>query len=242
MAGSLAGKTAIVTGGGGGVGGALVRLLKGEGARVVAVDIAEDRLTDSEADVKVGADVASPADADRIFEAAGGEVDILVNNAGLIEIQTVEDISDELWHRVHGVNLHGPFMLCKRAVPIMVERGGGRIVNVSSVSGLRGGRAGVAYSASKFGLIGLTMNVAVTYADAGIRCNAICPGGIQTNFPQGAPVSERAAKVARSNPFVEREQYATPEQIASVALFLCKPESSHVNGIAIPVDNGWLAI
>ena len=237
----------MVTGAGGGVGSALVRLFGEEGARVVAVDLSEERLAalevpgDAEVEI-VCADVGTRDSADRILEASSWDVDVLVNNAGLIEIQTVDEIDDELWDRVFAVNLHGPYRLCKRAVPIMVAKGWGRIVNISSAAGLRGGRAGVAYTASKYGLIGLTQNIAATFADAGIRCNAVCPGGIQTGFSTGAPRSDRAVRVATSHPGLTREEYATPDQVASVAVFLARPESSHINGVALPVDNGWLAM
>lgn len=243
---ALDGHTIVVTGAAGGVGRALVRLYSDAGGTVVAVDQDLDDLQSAieglPGVLPIAVDLSTRGFVDEVIGACDGRVDILVNNAGAFEIMDAVDLSDEVWDAILAVNLTAPFLMSRAVIPPMISAGGGRILNVSSVSGIRGGRAGAAYTASKHGLIGLTTNVAVTYAAEGIRCNAICPGGIQTAFSAGAPASDRMVAIAKGNPDVPRERYATADQIAAVAFFLTLPASSHVNGAVIPVDNGWTAI
>lgn len=112
-----------------------------------------------------------------------GAIDILINNAGVMDdFYLVDLVTNDLWHKVMGINLDGPFFASRLAVPIMLKQGGGVIINISSVGGLNGSRAGVAYTASKHALIGLTKNIGFMYAKNGIRCNAIAPGGVNTNI------------------------------------------------------------
>jgi len=240
----LEGRTAIITGAGSGIGLATARMFSAEGATVVAVDISSDRLEALRGElagiVTVAADISLPESADRIVAAAGARIDVLFNNAGIMDrLALADEAPEELWDRVMAVNLTAPYLLCKRALPGMVDRGGGVIINTASIAGLRGGRAGAAYTASKFGVVGLTYNIAATYSGQGIRCNAICPGGVQTHISESDPGrSERGlAAVMRDR----RPPPAPPEQIAEVALFLASDESVRVNGVALPVDAGWLA-
>lgn len=151
------------------------------------------------------------------------------------------DITDDLWERVIAINLTGPMRLTRKALSIFTPKKSGVIINIASVAGLNGSRAGVAYTSSKHGMIGLTKNVAFQYAESGIRCNAIAPGGVKTNI--GTTMSEpsefglaRAMAGASFNP-----RSAEPEEIAKIALFLASEDASFVNGTVITADSGWTA-
>lgn len=234
----LAGQTAIITGAGSGIGLASARLFSAEGARVVAVDIREDRLDGlPDACLPIAADVSIPEDCDRVIAAAGERLDVLFNNAGILDRMLLADeVSEAEWNRVLAVNLTAPFLLCRRAIPLMLRAGGGVIINTASLSAIRGGRAGAAYTASKFGLAGLSQNIAATYGSRGIRCNAICPGAVATDVLGQAPLGPHASAIRERDR--EKPQPAQPEEIAQVALFLATAPSSFVNGAMIPVDGG----
>ena len=235
---SLAGRTGIVTGAGSGIGRAMVELFIAAGVRVVAADNRGERLESLPAGaVKVEADVSTATGADLIIAAAGDRLDILCNNAGVLDrMLLVDQVSEADWNRVIAVNLTGPYLLCNRAVPMMVRQGGGVIINTASLSGIRGGRAGAAYTASKFGLVGLTQNIAATYGSQGIRCNAICPGAVVTDILGGAELGPDADRIRNRDR--EKPPAAEPDRIAQVALFLAMDESSYMNGAVIPVDGG----
>jgi NAD(P)-dependent dehydrogenase (short-subunit alcohol dehydrogenase family) len=239
-------RVAIVTGAGSGIGLAITRGFLAEGARVVGVDVADDHLATLEAldgVTAARADVTSRADVDRLVTLARGQgrLDILVNNAGIMDgFLPVGEVTDEGWERVLAVNLTGPMMLTRAALPAMLEAGHGVIINISSIGGLAGGRAGAAYTASKHGLIGLTRNVAVTYGSDGIRCVAIAPGGVNTGIPLGGQPSDRGyaavSKTLQANP-----RMGEPEEIANLAVFLASDRASFINGAIIVADGGWLA-
>lgn len=235
---SLAGRTGIVTGAGSGIGRAMVELFIAAGVRVVAADNRGERLESLPAGaVKVEADVSTATGADLIIAAAGDRLDILCNNAGVLDrMLLVDQVSEADWNRVIAVNLTGPYLLCNRAVPMMVRQGAGVIINTASLSGIRGGRAGAAYTASKFGLVGLTQNIAATYGSQGIRCNAICPGAVVTDILGGAELGPDADRIRNRDR--EKPPAAEPDRIAQVALFLAMDESSYMNGAVIPVDGG----
>lgn len=235
---SLAGRTGIVTGAGSGIGRAMVEIFVGAGVRVVAADNRGERLESLPAGVvKIEADVSTAAGADLIIAAAGDRLDILCNNAGVLDrMLLVDQVSEADWNRVIAVNLTGPYLLCHRGVPMMLRQGGGVIINTASLSGIRGGRAGAAYTASKFGLVGLTQNIAATYGSQGIRCNAICPGAVATDILGGAELGPDAERIRGRDR--EKPPAAEPDRIAQVALFLAMDESSYMNGAVIPVDGG----
>jgi NAD(P)-dependent dehydrogenase (short-subunit alcohol dehydrogenase family) len=244
---TLKGKTVVVTAGAGtGMGRAMVQMFHDAGAKVVVGDIDAagiDRLREELPDVAaVLADISTPDGCDTLFAAADGHVDVLCNHAGIGGLLgPMLEVPDEDWAQVLGVNLTGTYMMCRRVLPGMLAAGGGVIVNTASISGLRGGRAGPAYTASKWGLIGLTKNIAVTYGDQGIRCNAICPG------PTGESNVKAIAETTTPGgwKFMKRDtgkpDPCPPEQVASVALFLAQDEAARINGVAIPVDGGWIA-
>ena len=170
-----------------------------------------------------------------------GSIDILVNNAGVMDdFMPAVDLDLERWHHVMNVNLHGPFYFCHEILPSMIERSKGTILNISSVGGLQGARAGAAYTAAKHGLIGLTKNIAFMYLGKGIRCNAIAPGGVKTNI--GASMHPNAFGYERMmTGTANMPRMAEPEEIAVAALFLISDDGSFVNGEVLVADGGWTA-
>jgi NAD(P)-dependent dehydrogenase (short-subunit alcohol dehydrogenase family) len=249
----LATKVALVTGGGNGIGRAIAVRLASDGAAVVVVDIAEaaaaettDRISRAGGRaIHVRADITDAADVDHAVTTAireFGRVDVLCNNAGIMDgMFPVADVPVDLWERVFAVNVTAPFLFSRLVIPGMLERGSGAVINIASVAGLFGGRAGAAYTASKHALVGLTRNIAWTYADVGIRANAICPGGIRTDI--GLRDVERHTlgleRYTATQSTMPRS--GEPEEIAAVAAFLASDDASLVNGDVIPVDGGWTA-
>ena len=243
----LEGKVAIVTGAGSGIGLETSRRFAEQGASVVAADVSEEglgRAGKTEGVSVVRADVSSAQDVEGMIGAAierHGALDVLVNNAGILDrFLPAAETPEELWERVLGVNLTGPFLATKHAVGPMVEGEGGVIVNIASVGGLRGVAAGAAYTASKHGLIGLTKNTAANYAADGIRCVAICPGGVDTGISPGGDLSERGYATL-NRVLAAMPRLASPAEIANVALFCASDEASFLNGAAIVADGGWTA-
>ena len=151
---------------------------------------------------------------------------------------------DEIWRKVLAINLDGPMYLSRAALPHMLERGSGSIVNVASTAGISGGAAGAAYTSSKHGLVGLTKNTAWMYAKRGIRCNAICPGGTKTNIQETMPQDRLDPEGAgRAGAFSELiPAFLDPIDIAHLALFLASDDSRYINGAIIPADGGWKAV
>jgi NAD(P)-dependent dehydrogenase (short-subunit alcohol dehydrogenase family) len=248
-------KVAVVTGAASGIGRALVQRLVADGAAVVAVDVVEDQLQTvvkewQSQGAKVTAsvaDVSSDSDVERMLAAATsnyGRLDILCNNAGIMDLMTpVADVPLELWERVLSINLNGPFLACRRAIPIMLEQGGGSIVNTASEAGIRGGAAGTSYTVSKHGVVGLTKNIAFFYGEQGIRCNAVCPGGVATaiGIGRGVPHEAGLARVMAATQGAGLSRVAEPEEIASTIAFLASSDASYINGAILAVDNGWFA-
>jgi len=251
----LKGKTAVITGAGSGIGRATAILFAAEGARVVANDWNAKTLDEVVAAVRadggeitgVCGNVAVQAEIEDLIDTAirtYDRLDILCNNAGVMDLnQGIGELTDEMWQRVLSINLNGPMFAMRRAVPIMLKQGDGAIINVASMSGLGGGAAGAAYTASKHGLVGLTLSTAWMYAQKGIRCNAICPGGVKTNIMQSVDMakvdpagSERARLYATMMP-----KMLKPIDIAQLALFLASDDSRYINGAIIPADAGWRA-
>jgi NAD(P)-dependent dehydrogenase (short-subunit alcohol dehydrogenase family) len=243
-------KTALITGGAQGVGFTTAALLGRLGYRVVLLDVKPldsrvRQLQDAGAQaVGVSGDVASES---FVLELAGriardyGALDALVNNAGISLIAPAESISAEQWQQVMNVNLFGPFLLCKYLGAQMLSRGRGSIVNVASVAGLAGIAHRSAYNASKHGLIGLTRTLAAEWGGRGVRVNAVCPGWIKTEMDvadQGAGAYSDADIVNR----VPMARFASAEDVAqAIALLLDTERSAFINGVALPVDGGWIA-
>lgn len=150
----------------------------------------------------------------------------------------VEDVSDESWEKIMGVNLNGLFYTCRAIMKIFKEQKSGSIVNIDSIASLRGGRAGLAYTVSKHGLIGLTKSIAYQYAGMGIKCNAIAAGGIATNIMHTVTLNffgyDRMATGAGNMP-----EAGVPEDIAELALYLATDKSKFINGAVVVADVGW---
>lgn len=171
-----------------------------------------------------------------------GRIDVLCNNAGIIDTMALPaDMSIEEWDRVLRVNLTGTFLVTKAVLPHMLAQGSGSIVNTASEAGIRGGASGVAYTASKHGVVGITKNVAWSYANDGIRCDAILPGPTMTGLAAAAANFDPTGS-ARLRPIISlTERIAQPEQMADVAVFLGSDAAANINGAIIPVDGGWSA-
>lgn len=245
----LEGKVALVTGAGSGIGREIVRLFAAEGARIVAADIVASGLDSlaqelGTASLKtVTGDVSVRADAERTVETAldaFGTLDIVINNAGIMDdFVPVADLDDSLWRKVMGVNVDGPMFICRKALQTMLPQERGVIVNVASVGGLFGGRAGVSYTTSKHAVIGLTRSIAYQYAKKGIRCNVVCPGGVATNISIQNPNPLGYERLETTLPMAIRT--AEADELARVVLFLASDDSSFVNGEVLVADGGWTA-
>ena len=245
----LENQVAIITGAASGIGKAMAEAFGMAGAKLVLADINEGALSDVVSNlvergvegVAYTGNLAEPKIADELVARAVrefGRLNILCNNAGVLDRLTpVADVSDELWDQVMGVNVTAPMMLCRRAIPIMLEEGGGVILNTASVAASSPGCGGAAYTASKHAVLGLTKSIAWFYGDRGIRCNAISPGAIMTPMSAAIPHSGGMEKMAPYLPIIGR--YADPSEVADAALFLVSDESKYMNGSNLTIDGGW---
>lgn len=252
MSKRLEDKIVIISGGGAGIGKGIASCFAEHGAKLVLSDIKKENLDGTITELKeAGADVvgliADASSNDGIaatFDKARktfGRIDVLVNNAGVPDYwKTLVEVSDDDWQRNIGINLTGPFRACRAIVPIMIEQGGGVIVNIASISALRGGRSGLAYTVAKHGVVGLTQAVAVEYGDKGVRCNCISPGSVITSLSSMDGMSEEGMKI-REKGIVTRPPRAMPDDISPAALFLACDDSHYVNGTNLVVDAGWTA-
>ncbi len=249
----LNGKVAIVTGAASGMGKAIAELYAKEGAKVVVSDYNFEGAQAVVEGIKAAggeaianrANVAELADIEAMIEAATstyGKLDILVNNAGIMDgMEPVGEITDEKWDRIFAVNTRGVMQAMRIAVNIFLEQGHGVIVNNISAGGLYGARAGAAYVASKHAVTGLTKNTGFMYANSGIRCNGIAPGGVMTNIQSSmTSVSEFGAGRQHTG-LGTMPRAGQPEEIAQLALFLGSDDSSFINGQVIAADAGWTA-
>lgn len=251
----LAGRHAIVTGAGSGIGRASALLFAAEGAVVLAVDRDEPAVQETRAKIvaaggraeAMAADVGDETQAAsyvaRAVEAFGG-VDIVHANAGVSGgLTPLLEATAELWTEVLRVNLIGAFLAIRHAGPHMVAQGRGSIVCTASVAGLRANAAGAAYSASKAGVISLVQTAAAALAGTGVRVNAVCPGLIETGMTRPLFEAARArgseGRIGQLNPL---QRHGMPQEIAAAALFLASDAASYVNGQALAVDGGLSAM
>ena len=248
----LKNKVAVITGAASGMGKAIALQFAAEGAKLVLADVSHEGMYAIVSEIHekgfpvvgIHADVSSADDVRKVIDKAISEfggIDVLVNNAGVMDdFVPVAELTDALWERVMRINLYGPMYACRLAVPLMLQRGGGSIINVSSIGGLQGARAGAAYTTSKHGLIGLTKNIAYYYGDKNIRCNTIAPGGVNTNIGAGMKPNELGfAKISLG--LKTNLRMGEPGEIAEIALFLATQRSSLLNGAVIVADAGWTA-
>lgn len=258
----LSNKVAIVTGAGSGLGRASSIAFASEGAQVVcadcnadsAIEIVEEIQAAGGVAIAVTLDSASPDDNDRLVSQVMGRfgrIDVLLANAGIPSVGRLTDVDFEHWQRVIAVNLTGVWLANKAVIPVMQAQGGGSIINQASITALVGFAGVAAYSAAKGGVVALTRQAAVDYAEEGIRVNAICPGTIvtplvtQTYLQRGGidsktkmPLSEALAASAQRYPM---KRLGDVEDVANLAVFLASDESRWITGVIMPVDGGYTA-
>jgi NAD(P)-dependent dehydrogenase (short-subunit alcohol dehydrogenase family) len=251
----LENKVALITGGGTGVGAATARLFAREGAKVVVTGRRPEPIAAVAAEidgVSVAGDTSDPehaAEAVAAAVSAFGGLDVVVASAGIGIDAPVADMDDEGWRRVFDVNLTGPMMMTRAALPVMLERGRGSVVLVSSTNSMAAAPASAAYDASKAGLNALARAIAVDYGPQGIRANALCPGWIITPMGDGAMDELGAARgIGRQEAYdlasadVPLRRAGTAEEMAYCCLFLASDESSIVSGTTLVADGGGQAV
>lgn len=244
--GRFSARTVIVTGAGSGIGRATASRIAREGGRVVAVDVSQERLDEFVAEhsgadiVPLVADITDDAGVARIVEAAGDTIDGLANIAGIMDDMTpVADVTDAVWQRVFRVNVDGTMKLMRAVVPAMLAQGGGSIVNTASEAALRGSAAGVAYTASKHAVVGLTKSSAFMYGPSGVRVNAVAPGPTITNIEAtfGSPLGASRIQVGMS----VMPDPVEADALAASITFLLSDDGVNVNGVVLASDGGWSA-
>jgi NAD(P)-dependent dehydrogenase (short-subunit alcohol dehydrogenase family) len=252
----LAGKVAVVTGGGSGIGAAIAALFARQHAHVAVVDLDPDagrRTADAIAAADGRADVwgCDVADAAQVAATVGAirdahqRIDILVNNAGVSHVGTIERTTEAEMDRLYAVNVKGVFLCARAAVPVMLAQGGGVILNMASIASLIGLPERFAYSMSKGAVLTMTRSIAVDYVKQNIRCNCICPARIHTPFVDDYVARHYAGReqevLAQLSAYQPVGRMGTAEEVASLALYLCSDEASFVTGQAYPIDGGVLA-
>lgn len=249
----LSNKVAIITGGGSGLGKAIAMLYAKEGASIVIADMNMEAANSTVDEIKtqygkavaVKTNVTEEADIQEMVETAVeayGTVDILVNNAGIMDnMFAAGNVTDEVWDRVLAINTTGVMRATRKVLSIFEEKKSGVIVNMASISGLTGGRGGLAYTASKHAVIGMTKNVASQYGHMNIRANAIAPAQVPTNITNNLTQPDKFGMNQAIRGINLLNRPGTTEEIANVALFLASDESSYVNGVVITADAGWSA-
>jgi 3-hydroxybutyrate dehydrogenase len=249
----LNGKSALITGGGRGIGRAIALEFARNGARVAIAARTAEQVKQVASEIGADAialvcDVSDPESVARMFSDMRerfGDADILVNNAGIAESATLVNTTDELWHRHLAINLSGTFYCTRAAVPSMLKKGWGRVINVASIAGKSGAPYIAAYSASKHGVLGLTRSAALELATTGVTVNAICPGYVDTDMvtrgveritaKTGRTAEEALDSLKKMSP---QNRLVTPEEVAAIALLLASDAGRGINGQGINVDGG----
>lgn len=252
----LENKLALITGGGRGIGRAIALEFAREGALLILAARTAGQVEQVAAQIgkqakalAVTCDVSDVSSVQEMFakalETFGRGPDILVNNAGIAESAPITKTDDALWHRHLAINLSGSFYCTRAALPAMLERGWGRVINIASIAGKTGAPYVAAYSASKHGLLGLTRSVALEVAAKGITVNAICPGYVDTDMTArgvenitsktGRTAEEALNTIKRMSP---QNRLVTAEEVAALALLLASEDGRGINGQAINVDGG----
>ena len=249
----LTGKTAVVTGGGSGIGAAIATLFAARGARVAVFDRDVDAAGATVARIRqsggiagaVQCDVSDASEVARAFErvdAMHPRLDVLVNNAGIAHIGTIEQAQPDDFDLLYRVNVRGVYLCARAAVERMLRHGGGVILNMSSIAALIGIPDRFVYSMTKGAVLTMTRSIAIDYVTRGIRCNCICPARVHTPFVDGylaahypGKEKEMFAKLSNAQPI---GRMGRPEEVAALALYLCSDEASFVTGQAYPIDGG----
>jgi NAD(P)-dependent dehydrogenase (short-subunit alcohol dehydrogenase family) len=251
--GRLDRKVAFITGAASGIGAACAARFAAEGARVAGVDLQkpvgafwqEVERSAPEALYRDGVDVRDEGAVQQSVAAAlaaFGTIDVLVNAAGVASgAGRAHEVSREDWARVVDVNLTGSYLVAKHVLPAMLAQGSGSVIHVASVEGLEGMSGSLAYNASKGGVVLMTKNMALDYAQDGIRVNCLCPGLIET--PLTAPLDTPGLEAVRAQmrAWHAMQRFGRPEEVAACALFLASDDASFVTGHALVVDGGWTA-
>lgn len=251
----LKGKTAIVTGASSGMGRAIAYYYAKEGANVIAVARRAERLNELAEETKsfegklvaYAADVTDKEKVEGMIDEAiklFGKLDILVNNAGIMDdMSAIGDVRDEMYDKVFDINVKSVLFSMRKAVKYFEEVGGGVIINIASIGGLHGGIAGAVYTASKHAVVGLTKNTAYMYTLKNIRCNAICPGAIETEIASSEFMKQINMEGAKRTGIGLALNPGTGKgsDIASTAVFLASDEAKFINGQCLQVDGGWTA-
>lgn len=251
----LEGKTALITGGGTGIGKATAHLFAKEGAKVYITGRREEKLREVQSEAKsqgididyFASDVSIEDDCKNVVKQVAeknGGLDILFNNAGVLIPGTTHETPTDTWNKIFDINVKGTYFMSKYAVPHMLEKGKGTIVNNSSVVGLKGFPGLSAYVASKGAVTQLTKSMALEYADKGIRVNAICPGAIETPMVIDdffGKVEDPDAAREYLTSFHPAGRLGQSEEIANAVLFLCDDNVGFMTGNMLSVDGGWIA-
>ena len=249
----LNGQTALITGGGRGIGRAIALTFARHGARIAVAARTAEQVEKVAAEIgnnsiALVCDVSDSESVTRMFSDLRerlGDADILVNNAGIAESATFVNTTDELWHRHIAINLSGTFYCTRAALPSMLKKGWGRVINVASIAAKTGAPYVAAYTASKHGVLGLTRTVALEVATKGVTVNAICPGYVETEMVSrgieqittktGRTAEEALESLKKMSP---QNRLVTPEEVAALALLLASDEGRGINGQGINVDGG----
>lgn len=249
----LNGKIALITGGGRGIGRAIALAFAQHGAQIAVAARTAEQVEQVAAEIGNGAiglvcDVSDPESVTQTFAHTRerlGDVDIIVNNAGIAESATLVTTSDDLWHRHLAINLSGTFYCTRAALPAMLKKNWGRVINIASIAGKTGAPYIAAYAASKHGVMGLTRSIALEVAASGITVNAICPGYVDTDMVTrgiekittrtGRSADEALETLKKMSP---QNRLATPEEVAAIALLLASEDGRGINGQGINVDGG----
>ena len=258
----MKGKTTVVTGSTSGIGLGLARGFAEAGANVVLNGFGDAQVIEriraelnaaSEGSVTYdGADMTKPDEIETLISKAADQfdgVDVVVNNAGIQLVSPVEEFPRDRWDMIIDINMNSAFHTARAAVPGMKSKGWGRIINIASAHGLVASPFKSAYVTAKHGVVGMTKTIALEVAEAGITCNAICPGYVLTPL-----VEKQIPDTAKARGMTEEEvkrdvllaaqwtkKFVTVEQLAGVALFLCSDAAENITGVALPVDGGWTA-
>ncbi len=254
MEGHLKGKVALITGGGTGLGKDFAERFVTEGAKVVITGRRRELLEKVAAGLKkdsvlvFAGDVSKFEDAKAMVDATiefGGKIDVLVNNAGIDPAGSIVDVPVEQWQKIIDINLTGPFLLMKAAIPHMIKNGGGSIVNIASLAAVRCIPAMPGYVASKAGLIGLTQQAALDYGPHKIRCNVVCPGAVRTEMLEHsmAPLAQAnktdvTGALLTLTKFSPLRRPASPSEISGIVAYLASDDSSFMTGSVIMLDGG----